>query len=155
MILKSATQFSPPPRRALTSSQGLYGDHLNGNVSVWLPIYSPHKSPAKSTDGSVTTNTNNTESSTQRRSAVSPPPPLSTGKNWKGQCFHLSKQSRTSLKAACHAEECDGELFLLHIALISRWSPLEITAGCVFLTVRLHHRPSLPVHQQLLAIHPT
>lgn len=23
-----------------------------------------------------------------------------------------------------------------------------------FLTVRLHHRPSLPVHQQLLAMHP-
>lgn len=41
-------------------------DHLNGNVSGWLAICSPHKSSAKSMG-----NTNNTASSDQRPSALS------------------------------------------------------------------------------------
>lgn len=165
MILrvKHNSLFSDSPlRQAMTFSQELYSDRLNGNVTGVLPIYSPHKSIDPLKDSSE--NDKHKQHGELQPNAICHFFSLLAGskkkmrlktavaKTEKDSVFSYQHKAPLCLKPP--AMLSNGELFLLDIAVISRWFPLEITAGCVFLMVRLHHRPSLLVHQQLLAMHP-
>ena len=114
------------------------------------------------------TNTNNTASCNQMLSTAFPHPlqnytlrhlpPKKKNENEKWLKTAQAKKNKTEktvfftyqhkvaprLKPPAMLCNAIGELFLLDIAVISRWSPLEITAGCVFSNGEAPSPPVIP-----------
>lgn len=149
--------FSPPLRKATALRQGHRSDHLDGNVTGWLPILQAAQRvrlwiKVQQTQAIWQAPTNFFSLSFIVKSVFS----VTALRRMGGIGYYPSSQSRARLKAACLSKQWN-KLFLLDSAGISRQSLSEITAGWIFyfyffLMVSLHRCLSFGVLQQLFSL---